>query len=66
MKATSSENSTDVQQQGIMESRRKLAKSLDAWFEALPDFLPSDALQEALRSDTSPEKEILRLPSDFD
>ena len=49
-----------------MESRRKLAKSLDAWFEALPDFLPSDALQEALRSDTSPEKEILRLPSDFD
>jgi len=48
-----------------LEARRKVARGLETWFAALPDFLPSDALQEAIRSDTTPEKEILRLPSDF-
>ena len=50
----------------MIEARRKVLRALDAWFESLPEFLPADALQEAPCTDASPEKELLRLPSDFD
>jgi len=49
----------------VAEARRKVSKSLDTWFDSLPDLLPADALEEAPQNDTSPEKEKLQLPSDF-
>jgi len=65
VKVATNRTDTDLQRQSLAEARRKLSKSLDTWFESLPDFLPADALQEAPRHDTSPDKERLQLPSDF-
>jgi len=47
------------------ESRRKLAKALEEWYTRLNDFMPIDSLEEPLESDPSPEKQVLRLPSDY-
>jgi hypothetical protein len=56
---------TDAQRVELVESRRKMSKALDAWYSSLADFMPADALQEVLGEDSQPEKELLRLPSDF-
>ena len=42
-----------------------MLKALDSWYDNLCDFMPPDTLHEALRSDVTPEQEILQLPSDF-
>ena len=56
---------TTQQTVNLGEARRKIAKALDTWFAMIPEFIPADALQESMGNDLSPERELLRLPSDF-
>ena len=56
---------TALQSNSLEEARCKMRKAIDTWFELLPDFMPAVALEKATQSDYSPEKEILRMPSDF-
>ncbi|KIJ28700.1 hypothetical protein M422DRAFT_270002 [Sphaerobolus stellatus SS14] len=59
-------NLTAKQTLSLDEARRKLVKALEAWQSSLGEFMPPEALQEELEGDRNPEKEKLRLPSDFD
>ncbi|KIJ29007.1 hypothetical protein M422DRAFT_269618 [Sphaerobolus stellatus SS14] len=47
------------------ESRRKLSKALAEWAKTLKEFMPPEALQTELGVELFPEKEKLRLPSDY-
>ena len=54
-----------MQSDSIDESRRKLRRALDAWFELIPDFFPPGILEAAPRSNAFPENETLSLPSEY-
>ncbi|KAF8508051.1 hypothetical protein BU17DRAFT_100086 [Hysterangium stoloniferum] len=56
---------TDGQKAELLESRRKMSRSLDMWFQSLNDFMPSDAIQELRCTEGDPENAFLGLPSDF-
>ncbi|KIJ30954.1 hypothetical protein M422DRAFT_267475 [Sphaerobolus stellatus SS14] len=47
------------------ESRRRLLKTLEEWSKTLKDFMPPEALQEESVMELLPEKEKLRVPSDY-
>ena len=56
---------TEKQRMELLDSKRKLSRSLDTWFESLNDFMPSDAIQEFRSIGGGPENALLGLPSDF-
>ncbi|KIJ35186.1 hypothetical protein M422DRAFT_262561 [Sphaerobolus stellatus SS14] len=59
------QNPTTKQGLELEETGCKMTKVLEAWYLNLADFLPAEALDEELRTDATPERQKLRLPSDF-
>ncbi|KIJ48953.1 hypothetical protein M422DRAFT_247327 [Sphaerobolus stellatus SS14] len=66
LKIKEKNNPTMTQELDKDESRRKLSKTLEAWYKILRDFIPPEALEHLARKEVLPENQLLLLPSDYD